>query len=155
MKRVSVEEESLADFGLVVGLVERLLQELGEEGTDAGALDPEAVREGWERRGDGFCAFVARSEAGAVVGLLTLVETFAIFANGPYGIITEMYVAPEHRSGGVGRQLLDAAKRHGRSRGWSRLDVTAPESERWERTRRFYEREGFTFAGPKLKFVLR
>jgi GNAT superfamily N-acetyltransferase len=155
MQRVSIEEEGLADFGLVVGLVERLLQELGEEGDETGVLDLETVREAWERWGDGFRVFVARSDAGGAVGLLTVVEAFAIYANGPYGIINEMYVVPEYRSGGVGRQLLDAAKRYGLARGWSRLDVTAPESERWERTRRFYEREGFAFTGPKLKFVLR
>jgi hypothetical protein len=33
--------------------------------------------------------------------------------------------------------------------------VTAPESERWRRTRRFYERGGFTFVGPKLKLRLK
>jgi GNAT superfamily N-acetyltransferase len=60
---------------------------------------------------------------------------------------------PSHRSVGVGRLLLDAVKAYGRERGWSRIDVTAPESPRWDRTRRFYEREGFTFTGPKLKFV--
>ena len=38
---------------------------------------------------------------------------------------------------------------------WVRVDVTAPESPRWERTRRFYEREGFTFTGPKLKYLVR
>jgi hypothetical protein len=39
-------------------------------------------------------------------------------------------------------------------RGWTRLDVTAPEAERWTRTRRFYKKEGFVFAGPKLKCLL-
>jgi hypothetical protein len=32
--------------------------------------------------------------------------------------------------------------------------VTAPESARWSRSQGFYEREGFRFTGPKLKFLL-
>ncbi len=65
-----------------------------------------------------------------------------------------MYTDPEIRSSGVGAALIDAAKDYGRARGWERIDVTAPESDGWERTRQFYERNGFAFTGPKLKFVL-
>jgi len=36
-----------------------------------------------------------------------------------------------------------------------RIDVTAPESARRERTRRFYQRQGYSFTGPKLKLLLR
>ena len=81
-------------------------------------------------------------------------ETFAIYANGCYGVINEMYVVPEHRSSSIGAGLVDAAARHGRSRGWRRIDVTAPESDRWVRTRRFYQSLGFVFTGPKLTLLL-
>ncbi|HZY98599.1 MAG TPA: GNAT family N-acetyltransferase [Candidatus Baltobacteraceae bacterium] len=81
-------------------------------------------------------------------------EVGAIYANGPYGIIPEMYVVPSGRSTGVGRRLIERAVEIGRERGWSRIDVTAPESPAWERTVRFYESCGFRFAGPKLKKTL-
>jgi GNAT superfamily N-acetyltransferase len=104
--------------------------------------------------GDRFQVFAAKDEAGTVLGVLTLTETFALYANGRYRVIDEMYVAPEVRSEGVGARLVDAVKEYGRRRGWTRIDVTAPEDPRWERSRRFYEGQGFTFTGPKLKFVL-
>lgn len=151
---IRIEKLTLAQAVIVLDSVLRLLVELGEEADDLGRLDEPKVLEGWRAAGDRFQVFAARDESGVVLGLLTLSETFAIYANGNYGVIDEMYVVPEHRSAGVGSMLLDAVKEYGRTRGWSRIDVTAPESSRWDRTRRFYEREGFSFTGPKLKFVL-
>jgi GNAT superfamily N-acetyltransferase len=109
---------------------------------------------GWKERENKYHVFAARNQDGEIVGILTLSTAFAIYANGEYGVIDEMYVAPPHRSEGIGALLVKAAADFCRKQGWSRLDVTAPESERWERTRRFYEKQGFVFTGPKLKLLL-
>jgi GNAT superfamily N-acetyltransferase len=135
--------------------VARLLAELGEEGDELGALDRPALLAAWAAEGERFHAFLATDETGDPVGVLTLVETFAIYAGGLHGIINEMFVSAAARSRGVGAALVDAACAHGRARGWRRVEVTAPESDRWRRTRAFYERQGFVFAGPKLKRLLR
>ncbi len=86
--------------------------------------------------------------------MLTLSMAFAIYANGEYGVIDEMYVDPRYRSAGVGALLVQSAAEIGKRKGWNRIDVTAPESERWDRTRHFYEKLGFVFTGPKLKLLL-
>lgn len=147
--RVGMEAAD-AVFELVLGL----LRELGEEAGDLGAFERDRVLAAWREREGGYRVFLARDEEGKAVGLLTHTVSFAIHANGPYGVIDEMWVAPTWRSRGLGRDLLNAAKALGRELRWSRIDVTAPESARWERTRAFYEREGFSFTGPKLKFQL-
>ena len=139
---------------VVFELVLALLRELGEEASDLGTFERDRVLAAWRERERGYRVFLARDADGKAVGLLTLTGSFAIYANGPYGLIDEMWVAPDWRSRGLGRDLLNAAKALGRELGWSRIDVTAPESARWARTRAFYEREGFAFAGPKLKFPL-
>lgn len=151
---VRVEQLTVQDADTVFDWVVRLLQELGEEGDELGSLARECVLEKWTERQNKYYVLAAKDEAGNMLGILTLSVAFAIYANGEYGVIDEMYVAPAHRSAGIGSLLVEAAVRIGRNQGWTRIDVTAPESERWERTREFYERTGFTFTGPKLKLLL-
>lgn len=151
---VHIEQVTIAQAPLVFDWVTRLLVELGDEAEDLGTLDEGKALEDWRQMGDRFRVFVARDPAGDILGVLTLTETFAIYANGNYGVIDEMYVAPAMRGSGIGARLLDAVKVYGRGRGWTRIDVTAPEDPRWDRSRRFYESQGFVFTGPKLKFVL-
>ena len=135
-------------------LVELLLLELAEGGDEFTGLDRARTLADLARQGDGFLALLARDDTGEPAGVLTLTETFAIFAGGTYGVIDELYVAPGHRGAGLGRRLLDAAAAIGRERGWRRLDVTAPPGDAWRRSVAFYEKNGFVFAGPKLRRVL-
>jgi GNAT superfamily N-acetyltransferase len=139
---------------LVVDLVVKLLRELGEEGDEAGSLSVAELAAGWRANENHHCAFLAYADNGSAIGVATLSIAFALYANGNYGIINEMYVAPEHRSQGVGASLIEAIKSYGREQGWHRIDVTAPESQRWARAKAFYEYQGFAFTGPKLKHLL-
>jgi GNAT superfamily N-acetyltransferase len=151
---IRIVEASAAEHGIVLDLVGRLLRELEERPEEFAGVDEGRVRRDLAGAGGRFTAFLARAEDGEPVGVVTVVETFAIYAGGSYGIIDEMYVAPAHRSRGVGRMLIDGVKRHGRSKGWLRVDVAAPPEKRFERSVRFYEQQGFTFTGPKLRFML-
>ena len=152
--QVQIERLTVGEAPVVFDWVVRLLAELGEEGDELGTLAEQKVLSAWQESPDHFHVFVAKNDSREIIGILTLAEAFAIYANGNYGIINEMYVAPQFRSVGVGAVLVDAAKEFGKQKGWARIDVTAPESERWDRTRRFYEKQGFVFTGPKLKFLL-
>jgi GNAT superfamily N-acetyltransferase len=96
---------------------------------------------------------LAFNDDGEAVGVLTLVESLGIYAGGRIGVINELYVVPPYRSEGVGKILLDAAKKLADERGWQRLEVTTP-GEQYEKTLRFYEREGFFPIGPRYKFEL-
>jgi GNAT superfamily N-acetyltransferase len=153
--QIRIDRLNIHEAPTVFDWVLRLLEELGSEGDDLGALNEKKVLKEWGQAGDRFQVFAAKTAEGRIVGVMTLVETFAIYANGNYGIINEMYTDPEFRSSGVGAALIDAAKEYGKAKRWERLDVTAPESEEWKRTRQFYESQGFSFTGPKLKFVLK
>ncbi len=99
-----------------------------------------------------YVAFVARENGGRMIGVVTLSESCALYAGGPFGIIPEFYVVPEWRSHGVGALLVAAAEVHARSRGWRRLEVTTPPLPQFERTLSFYEHQGFSVTGGrKLK----
>jgi GNAT superfamily N-acetyltransferase len=132
-----------------------LLRELGAESEHLGDFDALRLESEWRANPELLRAIVALDVDGAVVAVATLVESFALYANGRYGILLEMYVAPAHRSSGLGARLLQHAAAYGRARGWSRIEVTAPEGRQWGRTVDFYKRNGFRFAGPKLKITLR
>jgi GNAT superfamily N-acetyltransferase len=89
------------------------------------------------------------------LGFLALYESFALYAEGPFGTIPEFFVRPAHRSRGVGTALLLEAKRVGQAKGWTRLEVTTPPLPQFDRTMAFYEREGFSISGGrKLKLEL-
>ena len=91
----------------------------------------------------------------APVGFIALYESYALYAEGAFGTIPELYVRPAYRSAQVGRALVACAREFGRARGWARLEVTTPPLPQFDKTLAFYEREGFAISGGrKLKVTL-
>jgi GNAT superfamily N-acetyltransferase len=101
-----------------------------------------------------YFVFVAE-DAGEPAGFIALYESYALYAEGAFGTIPELYVRPEYRSKGVGKKLTDKAKEFAATKGWTRLEVTTPPLPRFEKTLEFYEKEGFSITGGrKLKVNL-
>jgi GNAT superfamily N-acetyltransferase len=102
-----------------------------------------------------YFVFIARSEGSSPAGFIALYESYALYAEGTFGTIPELYVRPEYRIQKLGLQLVSQAKFFGASRGWTRLEVTTPPLPQFDRTLAFYEREGFAITGGrKLKIAL-
>ena len=102
-----------------------------------------------------YFVFIARNNDDNGVGFVALYESHALYAEGSFGTIPELYVRPEYRSKDVGLSLVSQAKSFGTSRGWKRLEVTTPPLPQFDKTLAFYEREGFTITGGrKLKVAL-
>ena len=108
----------------------------------------------WERDGRAHWAFQVVEESGRTAAFFTLAESFAFFAHGTYGILNELWVNPEVRSQGVGKEVIDFIVRFAAARGWGRVDVSAPPNAEWDRTFAFYQKRGFTFTGRKLKLLV-
>ena len=98
----------------------------------------------------GVWSFLAMS-GGEVVGMINLNECSAIYAGGKFGEITELYIKPEFRSKKIGEELITQAKRFAKERGWSVLEVGAPDVPRYQRTVNFYIKNGFSEIGPRLE----
>lgn len=100
--------------------------------------------------------FVAQdNENGELIGFVTVYEGFALYAEGAFGTMAELYVKPSYRSQGIGNMLIQAVKEFGDQRSWKRLEVTTPPLPQFDATLSFYEREGFEISGGrKLKRVL-
>ena len=102
-----------------------------------------------------YFVFVARGEDAGAVGFVALYESHALYAEGAFGTIPELFVRPEFRSQNVGLHLVEQAKFFGNSLGWKRLEVTTPPLPQFDKTLAFYEREGFAITGGrKLKVAL-
>ena len=96
--------------------------------------------------------FVAHGTKKRFLGFAALYESHALYADGSFGTISELYVRPEHRSQAVGLSLLSEARTLAILR--KRLEVTTPPLPQFERTLRFYEREGFEITGGRKLRVL-
>ncbi len=76
---------------------------------------------------------------GQVVGLCTAYDDIESVRFGRRVWVEDLAVHPAQRSGGIGKQLLDEAKRWARARGATRLQLDS--SEHRVDAHRFYERE--------------
>ena len=140
------------DVGAVSSMIAKLLSDLGGQPPGIEVLGDNTAK---VLSGELTGVWIWLAElSGRPVGMIALNECVAIYANGRFGEVTELYVDPEQRSAGVGAALLDKAKQVAAEMGWSRLEVGAPSAEEWGRTIAFYQREGFTEIGPRLRFKL-
>ena len=81
------------------------------------------------------------------VAVATFNETYALYAGGKIGVIQEFYVVPEHRSAGIGKQLIDAVHAYGNNNSWSCIELCTPPLPEFERTLSFYQTNGLAPVG--------
>jgi GNAT superfamily N-acetyltransferase len=138
-----------ADAPEVVRLVIKLLSELRGESWIGDEQSLVEKTRNFIRNGD--CVAFLYNVDGRNIGVLTISVTKAVRTEGEYGIIQELYIEPEYRSTGYGRQLLEQAIAWMKEKGWPRLEVGLPSLPQWEKTLLFYEKNGFVQTGPRLK----
>ncbi|MDF0584792.1 GNAT family N-acetyltransferase [Bradyrhizobium yuanmingense] len=150
---VSTREVSVDDAATVTQMVGALLTELDASDVQA-ELDPRLVVDllAMKERICGFLGFVEER----AVGIIMVAENISLFARGSYGVITELYVVPDHRSSGVAMSLIDAAVALGTKKGWGQLEVGAPKQPVWSRSPNsaLYLKAGFAEMGPRLRLPL-
>ena len=98
-----------------------------------------------------YFVFIAKDKNKSI-GFISMYESYALYAEGAYGTIPELYIRPEYRSLNIGKLLLEKAKEFSISKNWKRLEVTTPPLPQFDRTLSFYENNSFEIAGGrKLK----
>lgn len=143
----------------IASLVGELLQEIMDRiGIDAFHFDLEETKARlaeFIEQEKNFVFVAQDNENGELIGFVTVYEGFALYAEGAFGTMAELYVRSPYRSQGIGKMLTQAVKNFGDDRGWKRLEVTTPPLPQFDATLSFYEREGFEISGGrKLKKVL-
>ncbi|MDD3598309.1 GNAT family N-acetyltransferase [Sulfuricurvum sp.] len=140
-------------------LVGELLQEIMDRiGIDVFHFD---LQETKERLADfivtekNFVFIAVDNEEKEIIGFVTIYEGYALYAEGAFGTMAELYVQPSYRSQGIGKMLIQSVREFGNQRGWKRIEVTTPPLPQFDLTLAFYEREGFEISGGrKLKTVV-
>jgi GNAT superfamily N-acetyltransferase len=89
---------------------------------------------------DPSSAVLVAEHRGELLGLCTAYLDMNSVRFGPRCWVEDLAVSPEHRSQGVGKSLLDAAKAWARERGATHLELDSAETR--VDAHRFYEREG-------------
>lgn len=153
MKAEFIEIDLSQDFSRLVRGIGLLYSELF--GSSAIPSDEQfAHMQAQLTSGNIVCQLFEIHNQNAFAGFFTVTESFACFAGGRYGIINELYIAPDYRSSGLGQQAMQFIANLAAEKQWSRVDVTAPADPQWARTKAFYQQNGFTFTGHKLKLLL-
>ena len=138
------------DAPVIAEMVGELLQEImtaiGSHVFSFNASETETRLRSWLGNGL-YTTFLAYGDRNEAMGFVAVYESHALYAEGAFGTIPELYVRPAFRSQGVGGRLLAEARQHATSRGWTRLEVTTPPLPPFERTLAFYERHNFRISG--------
>jgi GNAT superfamily N-acetyltransferase len=150
--QLRIDHAQADDAPIIAQMVGELLREImAAIGTQAFSFhqeETEARARSWMT--DGKYRVVLARDAD-----LALYESFALYAEGSFGTIPELFVRPAYRSNGVGAALLLEAKCMGQAKGWRRLEVTTPPLPQFDRTLAFYQQQGFSISGGrKLKVEL-
>ena len=126
--------------------VARLLGELGYP-TDAADVPRRLAA----IRAEGNDVFLA-TDGDAVLGLVSLVHYATIHASGPTAYIMALVVSSDARGRGVGRVLVDHAKRWATERGCRRLTVTSAEHR--ADAHQFYPACGMPYTGRRFSVAI-
>lgn len=81
------------------------------------------------------------------VGVATIAQTYALYAEGKIGVIQECYVVPAFRNRAVGGALLDAAFALAQLKGWVCMELCTPPLPQFARSLDFYQKHGFKPVG--------
>ncbi len=84
------------------------------------------------------------------VGIITLNQCAALYAEGYFGEISELYVQPEFRNQKIGIQLINSARQHAMLRNWKSLEVGTPPRSNNSRAEKFYRANGFSDMGRRM-----
>lgn len=93
-----------------------------------------------------YAGIIAETE-GKVIAIVTITETYALYAGGKIGAIQEFYVEPKFRASGVGSLLIEQVQQYGKQQAWSCIELCTPPLPAFERTLNFYQKNGLVPVG--------
>jgi len=158
MSEISIiipSERDYYDLSLMVGeLLNEIMQKIDAPVFNYNQVETEKREKSLIEKGK-YWVFLAKDKISERnIGFVSLYESYALYSEGEYGRIPELYVRPEYRSESVGLMLLNKASKFAISKNWERLEVTTPPLPEFERTLNFYQKNGFLISGGRKLIVI-
>ncbi|MEJ2157307.1 MAG: GNAT family N-acetyltransferase [Desulfobacteraceae bacterium] len=151
-----IQEKDYADLVFMVG--ELLNEIMDKTNLQAFNFDPKEtlIRAKELISKDKYWVFLAEDkDSNTKIGFISLYEGYALYSEGAFGTIPELFVSPSYRSQKIGQSLLKEAIKFGINKEWSRIEVTTPPLPQFDKTLEFYKANGFEISGgKKLKIDL-
>ena len=145
-----VREAREEEIERVLGMYEWLF---APPGSLPPSWDPEHAREALaEAISDERSAVLVAEHRGELLGIATAYLELNSVRFGLRCWLEDLAVSPEHRSQGIGKALLDAAKEWARERGATHLELDSGEARK--DAHRFYEREEPARKGIQFSWTL-
>lgn len=146
---ISFKEASVKDAEIIGSMVMELTSEISALTKSAHfTIDLNGtIQQCRQLMNDGhYWAIIARYE-NKPVAVVTMTETYALYAGGKIGVIQEFYVAPDFRATGIGSKLIEQVQAYGKKHHWFCIELCTPPLPEFERTLNFYKKNGLTPVG--------
>ncbi|MCU1273563.1 MAG: GCN5-related N-acetyltransferase [Bryobacterales bacterium] len=130
---------------MVKSLTDEIIERTGAKHFNVNVAQMSALISDYLARGHYWILLPVVAEK--IVGFSALCPSYALYTEGPFGIIQEFYIDPAYRSARIGGQLLLESVKFAKSRGWRRLELCTPPLPEFSRTVAFYESNGFEVTG--------
>jgi GNAT superfamily N-acetyltransferase len=154
---INFREATLKDSDLIGSLVVELTTEISVV-TKARHFDINlngTIQRCHELIRDGHYSAIIGMNDNKPMAVVTMTETYALYAGGKIGVIQEFYVTPEFRASGVGSMLIEQVQVYGKNHNWSCIELCTPPLPEFERTLNFYQKNGLIpVGGRKMRQAL-
>lgn len=154
---INFREGTVKDAETIGALVVALTNEISEL-TNAKHFDIDlevTVKRCQELISDGHYMAIIGEYENKGIAVVTLTETYALYAGGKIGGIQEFYVSPEYRASGVGSMLIKQVQTYGQRQNWSCIELCTPPLPEFEQTLNFYQKNGLMpVGGRKMRQAL-
>ncbi len=151
--REATPDDSEIIAALVISLTTEICELTNTQYFDINLND--TVKRCYELINNGHYAAIIGESDNEHIAVVTMSETYALYAGGKIGVIQECYVAPTFRSTGIGSTLIEQVQMYAKKQKWASIELCTPPLPEFQQAVNFYQKHGLiTVGGRKMRQTL-